>query len=231
MSSALTLDQLREVLPVKFKKTVNQVLVDEINSVLSDPNMFESYRDSFLSYMRVLEDGKYKISDYLRAVKFCCHKLAGATDKEAYIKTFPERFQKFVNNNTSSKDIASYISAYGKTKLVTEILKQSLVPVWVLNQALRQDAINKLYTIMQDENTSPFNAIQAADKLLNHTAPPEVSTLQLNITDDNAANGINELKEALYGLASQQKQMIQNEQLTVRDVSNNKLGITYDHDS
>ena len=230
MSSALTLDQLREVLPAKFKKSINQVLVDEINDVLSDPNMFESYRDNFLSYMRVLEDGRYKITDYLHAIKFCCHKLSGSTDKDAYIKTFPDRYQKFVDNGTSAKDIASYICAYGKTKLVTEILKQSLVPVWVLNQSLRQEAINTLHKIMVDPDTTPFNAIQAADKLLNHTAPPEVSQLQLSITDDNTANGINELKEAIYGLAAQQHQQITTGRMTVRDVSNNKLGITYDHE-
>lgn len=230
MSSALTIDQLKEVLPAKFKKSINQQLIDEINSVLGDPNMFESYRDSFLSYMKVLEDGRYKITDYLHAVKFCCHKLSGSTDKAAYIKTFPDRYQKFVDNGTSSKDIASYISAYVKTKLVTEILKQSLVPVWVINQDYRQAAINKLYEVMTDKDTSPFNAIQAADKLLNHTAPPEVSQLQLNITDDNTANGVNELKEAIYGLAAQQRQMIDAGQMTVRDVSNNKLGIVYDHE-
>lgn len=229
MSSALTLDQLKEVLPAKYKKTVNQELINQINETLSDPNMFESYRDNFMSYMKVLEDGRYKIADYLHAVKFCCHKLSGSTDKAAYIKTFPDRYQRFVDNGTSSKDIASYISAYVKTKLVTSILEQSLIPVWVINQDYRQAAINKLYEVMTDRDTSAFNAIQAADKLLNHTAPPEVSKLQLSITDDSTANGVNELKEAIYGLAAQQRQMIEAGQMSVRDVSNNKLGIVYDH--
>lgn len=230
MTSALTLDELRNALPEKYKKVLNQEVITEINTVLNDPEMYEAFRDNLISYSSILEDGKYRITDYIRAVKYCSLKIAGATDKDAYIRTFPERYQRFVNDKRASKDIASYISSYNKNKMVVEILKQSMIPLWVLNQDHRQAAINKLVSIMQNKDTSDYNAIQAADKLLNHTAPPDSANVQLSITNVNAANGLDELKDAIYKLAQNQSAQIAARQMTVRDVSNSTLGATYDHE-
>ena len=60
--SLLTVEQFRQVLPDKFKKTVNQEFIDQVNQTLSDPLMYETYRDNLLSYTQVMRDGKFTLA-------------------------------------------------------------------------------------------------------------------------------------------------------------------------
>ena len=55
--SLLTVEQFRQVLPDKFKKTV-----DQVNQTLADPLMYENYRDNLLSYTHVMRDGKFTLA-------------------------------------------------------------------------------------------------------------------------------------------------------------------------
>ena len=49
--SVLTVEQFKVALPDKVKKSINQELIDQINTTLADPDMYESYRDNLLSYL------------------------------------------------------------------------------------------------------------------------------------------------------------------------------------
>ena len=60
--SLLTVEQFRQVLPDKFKKTVNQEFIDQVNQTLADPLMYENYRDNLLSYTHVMRDGKFTLA-------------------------------------------------------------------------------------------------------------------------------------------------------------------------
>ena len=140
--TALTLETFRTALPDKVKKTINQDLMDSINKTLSDPDMFETYRENLLSYASVMADGRFKMESYVSAVKYVSHKLMGASNIAAYIKTFPDKYQDFINRGIETKDIASYVTAYNKSKLVNLIMEQTLIPSYVLNQDLYQKALN-----------------------------------------------------------------------------------------
>ena len=68
---------------------------------------------------RYTNDAKFVVDqDYVNAVKYVSHKLMGCTNLDAYVKTFPVKYQGFLNQGVLSKDIASYITAYNKSKLV-----------------------------------------------------------------------------------------------------------------
>lgn len=86
----ITTEVLKHSLPDKFKNSVNDELLNNINNTLSDPDLYETYRDNFLSYMSVLNDGRYKITDYLNAVKYCTQRLMGKSQIDSYIVTFPD---------------------------------------------------------------------------------------------------------------------------------------------
>lgn len=205
--SVLTVEQFKQVLPDKFKKTVNQELIDQINTTLGDPNLFEIYRDNLMGYVAVLNDGRYKITDYVNAVKYCSHKIMGSTNIDAFIKTFPTRYSGYLANGTSQKDIASYITAYNKTKLVNTIMEQSLIPSWVLNQDLYQKAINVQADLMLSANSEKVRS-DAANSLLNHLKPPEVQKVELAIglKKDTV---LDELKQTLFDLALTQQKVIE----------------------
>jgi hypothetical protein len=138
MTDVLTVEQFQLALPEKVKKSVNQALIDQVNKTLSEPELYEAYRNNLISYAKVMQDGRFKVDEYVNAVKYVSHKIMGCTNIEAYSKTFPDRIARHTANGVSAKDIASYVTAYNKSKLVNLIFEQSIIPTWVLNQDLFQ---------------------------------------------------------------------------------------------
>jgi hypothetical protein len=205
----LTKELVERAVPANLKSSVTQELVDRINTVVSDPIIAEQVRENFISYTGVLKDGKFKTEDYLNAVMYVSYKLMGATNLDAYAKTFPNRYTDLVARNVSSKDIAAYVSAYNKGKLVNLILEQTLVPTWVLNQHIYQKAINTQVELMEDPDVSAKVRSDAANSILTHLKKPEGKDFQINM-DLRDTSGMNELKEALVRMAQQQQDLMRN---------------------
>lgn len=225
--SVLTVEQFKQALPDKFKITVNQELIDQINQTLADPHLYENYRDNLLSYAHVMKDGKFKMGDYISAIKYCSQKIMGASNIDAFVKTFPDRYQQFLASGTSSKDIASYVTAYNKNKLVNLILEQTLIPSWVLNQDLYQKALNVQAELMMTAESEKVRS-DAANSLLNHLKPPEVRKVELDIglKKDGA---MQDLKSTLAELALKQRQFIDAGVVDLREVTSQKLSRVIEH--
>lgn len=217
----LTVEQFRMALPDKVKKSVNQELIDQINQTLSDPDMFETYRDNLLSYTKVMADGRFKITDYVNAVKYVSHKLMGCTNIEAYIKTFPDKYQRWVNQGVSSKDIASYVTAYNKSKLVNLIFEQTLIPSYVLNQDLYQKALNVQAELMISAKSEKVRC-DAANSLLSHLKMPETQKVELDlgIKEDSS---IAALRQATMELVRQQRLMVEAGAMNAQEVAHSKV--------
>lgn len=203
----LTIQEVEKALPPNLKTAVTQSFVDRINGIVSDPIVAEQVRNNFISYTKVLQDGKFKTEDYLHAVTYCSFKLMGLSNQDAYFRTFPQRHAALVAKGTSAKDIASYVSMYNKGKLVNMIMEQTLVPSWVLNQDAYQKAINTQVELMTTA-ASEMVRTQAANSLLTHLAKPKEAGPLVNI-DMRENSGMNELKDALVKLATQQRELIQ----------------------
>lgn len=226
---SLSIDVLKRSLPDKYKNNVSQELLDTINDTLSDPDLYETYRDNFLSYTSVLQDGRFKITDYLNAVKYCTQKLMGKSNIDAYIVTFPDRYQSMLNRGLSSKDMSSIISVYNKSKLVNNIMEQSLIPSWVINQDLYQKAINVQADLMMNATSEKVRS-DAANSILIHLKPPETKKVELDI-GLKQGNEIDQLRDVLTQLTSQQRQMIQAGVVTAVETAEYKLiGQVIDHD-
>lgn len=220
--STLTIEQFKTALPDKVKKSVNQELIDQINSTLADPEMFEAYRDNLLSYTRVMADGRFKISSYIDAVRYVSHKLMGCTNIEAYTKTFPDKYQRFIQQGVSSKDIASYVTAYNKSKLVNLIFEQTLIPSYVLNQDLYQKALNVQAELMLDDSISPKVRSDAANSLLTHLKMPETQKVELEIGMKEDSS-IQALRATTLELARQQRMMMEAGAMNAQEVAHSKL--------
>lgn len=201
MSTLFTKEQVQKTLPSKLRSSVTDEIVDELNDV-SDPIACEAMRENFVSYTSVLDEGRYKTSSYLSAVKYVTFKLMNYTNQESYIRTFPDRYQKLIANGTSQRDIAAYASMYNKGKLVNAILKQTLVPTWVLNQDIYQKAINAQAELMM-HGKSEMARTQAANSILTHLKKPEAAGPLINM-DMRETSGMDELKGLLGELASKQ---------------------------
>jgi hypothetical protein len=224
--SALTIDQFKQALPDKVKKSVNQELIDQINTTLSDPELYESYRDNLVSYTKVMADGKFKVSSYIDAVRYISHKLMGCTNIDAYTKTFPDKYARFIQQGVTAKDIASYVTAYNKSKLVNLIFEQTLIPSYVLNQDLYQKALNVQAELMTTANSEKVRC-DAANSLLTHLKMPETQKVELEIGVKEDGS-IAALRATTLELARQQRLMVESGAMNAQEIAHGKLIIDAD---
>jgi hypothetical protein len=224
--NALTVDQFKQALPDKVKKSINQELIDQINTTLSEPELFESYRENLLSYTKVMADGRFKVDSYIQAVKYVSHKLMGCTNIEAYTKTFPDKYQRFVAQGVQAKDIASYVTAYNKSKLVNLIFEQTLIPSYVLNQDLYQRALNVQADLMVNSGSDKVRC-DAANSLLTHLKMPETQKVELEIGVKEDSS-IGALRQATLELARQQRLAMEAGAMSAQEVAHAKIVIDVD---
>lgn len=202
----LTVTQVAAALPSTLRGAATQDLVDRINNIVSDPLIAEQVRDNFMSYTKVLQDGKFKTEDYLNAVTYVSYKLMGYSNKESYCRTFPQRHASLIANGATDKGISAYVAAYNKGKLVNLILEQSLVPTWVLNQDMYQKALNTQADLMMNAQSEMVRTT-AANSILTHLAKPKEAGALINI-DMRETSGMGELKDMLNKMAQQQLDLI-----------------------
>lgn len=217
----LTVDEIKSALPEQFKKSINQELIDNINATISDPEMFETYRDNLVSYTHVLKNGKFKISSYLDAVRYVSYKLMGHTNIQAYSKTFPEKIKRFDAQGVAPKDVASYVTAYNKSKLVNLILEQTLIPSYVLNQDLYQKALNVQAELMMTASSEKVRS-DAANSILTQLKMPETQKVELDIGVKQDSI-IEQLKQRTAELTATQRTLIQSGSTDAQSIAHSKI--------
>lgn len=217
----LTLDEFKLALPDKVRKSVNQELIDHVNTLISDPEMMEHYRNNLVSYTSVMKDGKFKIEQYLDAVRYVSFKLMGMTNIEAYSRAFPQKIANFQNQGVAAKDIASYVTAYNKGKLVNLIYSQTLVPVHVLNMDMYQKALNAQFELGMSADSEKVRS-DALNSVLTQLKPPETKKVELDIgvKEDGSLNA---LRQTMMELAAQQRAMMEAKVITAQDAAHQKL--------
>lgn len=202
------LEDLRAIVPIKLQTAITQDIVDDINELNSDdPEAASNIRENFITYLDVLQEGKYKLTDYLNAIKYVSFKLMGKTNRDSYRYTFPERFRRMKESETPEKDIDSVISAYNRNKLVNKIYEKTIIPSWILNQDAYQEAINTQVKLMRTANSERVR-MMAADSILNHLKRPEnIQQAQLSI-NVNTGSIIDDLQKNMLKLVESQQNMI-----------------------
>jgi len=219
----LTKDQFLKVLPTKFRSNITDETIDGINNLMvGDSYLHEVYRENLISYTSVLSDGRFKVQKYIDAVRYVSFKLLGSTNIVAYTRAFPDRYQKFIDDGVSEKDISSYVCAYNRNKLVQLIFEQTLTPYHVLNADLYQKALNVQAELMTNPDVSYKVQSDAANSLLTHLKPPETSKIELdiNLKEDSA---INELRQSTLELVKQQKLMIESNSMSAEDIAHSTI--------
>jgi len=209
----LTLPQVQESLPTNFRKNITQDMVDQLNSLSEDTEEARNIRDNFISFSSILQEGRYRLGDYVKAVMYVSHKIMGRTNHEAYKLTFPERYQPMVDQGKEQKDISSIISAYNRGQLVTRITEQAMVPVWLMNHNHFQDAINVQVSLMNDTGVSDKVRSDAANSLLTHLKRPEVNKAELSI-EVKQSDGMEAMERALVEISEKQLAAIEHDPST-----------------
>lgn len=220
---ALTIEQLKDSLPVTMKKNVNQKTIDHINQTLTDPDMYETYRENLLGFANVMQEGKFKMEGYVLAIKYASHKLSGKTNLDAFSITFPDKIRRWTAQGVKSKDIASYVTAYNKSKLVTLIMSQAMIPTWLLNQDLFQRALNTQAELMDSAKSEKVRS-DAANSILTHLKQPETHKIELDVGVKEDGS-IAALRETTMELARQQRLAIEAGAMNAQEIAHQKLVI------
>ncbi len=217
----ITEEQFKEILPASVRKNVNKDVLDVVNSAIADPAAIEAFRENLVTYSNVLTQGKYKLTSYVDSIKYVTHKLLGCTNIDAYTKAFPDKVADFRARGVSEKDIASYVSAFNRSKLVNAVFAQTMIPVHILNADVYQEAINIQLNLARNAQSEKVRS-DAANSLLVQLRPPEIKKVELDIglKEDSV---ITALKETAKELVRQQKEAVQLGIINANDVARSGL--------
>jgi len=215
----LTLGQVRESLPVANRNTMTQHMVNELNALSSDPEEARNMRDNFITFAQVLQEGRFKVGDYVSAVMYVSHKMMGKSNLKSYIATFPDRYANMVKINKPDKDISSIVSSYNKGQLVTKVMERAYVPTWLMNQDIFQKALNTQHDLMVDPSVSDKVRCDAANSLLTHLKRPDDNKAELKI-EIAVTDGMAALEQNLRELGKKQLQAIEHDpNTTANDIA------------
>ena len=219
-TNAVTLETFQRALPKHLKNNLTQRMVNNINKLLVG-GLDENYRDNLIGYTSVLKDGNFNIPNYINAVRYISFKLLGSSNIEAYAKTFPERYQRMLDNGSEPKYITGIVTSYNKNKLVNLIFEQTIIPTHVLNADLHQKAITHLAYLMLNARSEKVQSDSAA-KLVDALKLPETTKIELDIglKEDKT---LEELRNTTLELVRQQKLMIESGANTVKEIAHSKL--------
>jgi len=198
----LTVEVAREMFPTKLKSSITQEVVDTINNISVEPEVANFYRDNLMTYTSVLSEGKYRVSDYIKAIKYVTYKFMGDTNRAAYTKTFPERMQRMIDNGSSDKHINSFITAYNKGSMVVKIFEKNVIPTSIMYQDLYHQAVMTNAELMT-EAKSEMVRHKAATTLMEQLTPDPASKIELDVNMKQESSIVDKYHDALLGFSKQ----------------------------
>lgn len=202
-------EEILGLLPPNLKRGFSKELTDQINQLIDgDEILRQTYRDNVLGYMTVLREGKFKLTSYLNAVRFCSYRISGLGVTESYRRTFTGKVEAMEQQGASSKYISSVTTQYNRSKLVELIMKQAMTPVYIMNMDAFQEAVNTQLDVMRNSE-SDMARTTAANSLLTHLKPPEATKIEMNLEVSSGKGMMEELRDVTNALAAKQLENIQ----------------------
>ena len=213
------LESIKKLVPKAQRTLITEDFVNRLEASMKDSIIAEEFKDNFITYLNVLSKGKYKMEDYISAVKYVSFKLLDYSNVKAYAATFPERYQRLVEEG---QQIDAFVSMYNKNKLVIQIYEQTIVPSYVLNAPLHQQALNTLAAMIQDEDVRGMTKVKACEAILAYTKQPEIIKGELTIGIEQS-DTINDLREVTEQLAETYRKALQGGARTLTQVAEAKI--------
>lgn len=221
----LTIEEVRDSLPANFRNNITDHMVAQLNALSVDPEEARYMRENFVSFSSVLNEGRYKVGDYVRAVMYVSHKVMGKSNMASYMATFPERHQSMIDRGKTPKDISSIVTAYNKGALVTKVMERAIVPSWILNQGMFQTALQTAHDIMIDPSVSDKVRIEAANSLMTNLARPTVNKAELRI-EIGLNDGMSALEASLIEMSERQLNSIAHDpNISANDVAGKAMKV------
>lgn len=214
------LEAVRKLVPKQQRSMITQEFLDKIENSVKNPIIADQFKENFITYLNVLTTGKYKMDDYINAVKFVSFKLLNYSNLDAYVATFPERYQRL--KDEGQEQIESFASMYTKNKLVMRIYEQTIVPTHVLNAPLHQEALSTLAGMIKDPSVRGLTKVKACEAILHYTKAPEVIENKFTFGVEQQET-ISDLRAITEELASTYKLALESGKTSLKEVANSKI--------
>jgi len=222
----LAIEAIKKLVPKAQRGLITQEFVNKLECSVENSLIAEQFKENFITYLNVLSKGKYKMNDYISAVKYVSYKLLNYSNIAAYAATFPERYQRL--KEEGQEQIDAYSSAYNKNKLVLQIFEQTVVPSYVLNAPLHQEALNELAKMIKDPSVRGMTKVKACEAILHYTKQPDVIKGELTINVEQQ-DTIAELREVTEQLAQTYKDILEKKVKSLKEITEaNIIDITPD---
>ena len=176
----MTVEELTIAMPKAKKGQINQELVDIITAAEKSGDFEGELENQIIGFSGVLQEGRYKATDYVKAVEFCAYFLNGDDQSEAFVKTFPKKVKRRVLAGMSSYSTGAP-SMYFRGQLVQKILAQMELPDRFFHNNKVNKAYNKLYDLMMDATTSDRIQMECATSLITKLGTVETQKVELDI--------------------------------------------------
>lgn len=197
----MEIEAVKRLVPKNQRGMITPEFCEKVEKCVNDPVLAEQVKSNFISYLNVLSTGKFSMDEYLNAVKYVSFKLLNYTNRDAYAATFPDRWERMIKEGVEEKRMDAYVAMYNKSKLVVAIYEQTIVPTYVLNAPLHQEALNVLAKMIKDPSVRGMAKVKACEAILTHTKQPEIVKGELTIgLQENET--IAELREVTEQLAN-----------------------------
>lgn len=224
----ITVDKLKTLFPTK-KGTITDETASLINEATSDP-MFngDEFVQQMLSYRAVMEQNSYSMKDYIMALKFCAYlEVESDNFTEAYKRARANDPWVIERTNAAPgtplyNELTGAASRYRKRPIVKKILTQADMPLYLMFQGARYEAVAQLAKEMTTAAYSK-DRISAADKLLTHVKPPDDIKIELEVgMNEEAKSATQMLNEQLMKVAMGQKAQLE-AGMSIADVQKLKI--------
>lgn len=195
----MEVEAVKRLVPKRQRNMITQEFCDKIEHCVNDPILAKQIKDNFISYLNVLSTGRFSMDEYINAVKYISYKLLNYTNRDAYAATFPDRWERMINDKLPENRVDAYVTMYNKSKLVMAIYEQTIVPSYVLNAPLHQEALNELAKMIRDPSVKGMAKVKACEAILTHTQQPEVikGELTIGIQENDTIAELREVTEQL----------------------------------
>ncbi len=199
-------EDITKLLPSKKKGLVTEDMVKTINDVASDPLIADEFKTNFITYNSVISSGKYSVEEYNNAIHFLTLIMLENKDIDAYEKVFPERYNRLITKGLTRSKISAYVSNYKNTALVAKLLEQSLVPSFIVNAPLYQEALNHSRFLMFNAKSETVQQ-KAAETILTQLKAPEAAKLEVDISI-NKGEIVDDYEAVMRDIAKRKREAI-----------------------
>ena len=215
MPNELTLDFVQSQITPQQRLTVGEETVAEIQKLAEDPEYGEVFLDCYIDHLNIYKNntrGSHK--QYLNAVKFFSLVEAGNSLTDAYIKTFPERFEartqprfgKSSDLPENPKEIMrGEASRYNATQMVNDIRKVATIPVQLIHRHLLHEAILVNANLMNNARSEMVRQ-KAADTLIRELKPAEDTQIEVAVAVKSTV--IEDYESVMRAMVQKQKELI-----------------------